>query len=103
MENETITQQHAAFTRGTRKNSRVITRYPHQWKTPNKTRNKTLPSPVVYKIVTQHVALTGSTRKTVTQQHVAFTGGTHKTVTQQHVAFTSGTRKNSLATTRCLH
>jgi len=90
---KTITQQHAAFTGGTRKNSRAITRYPHQWKTSNKTRNKTLPSPVVHKTVTQHVALTGSTRKTVTQQHVAFTGGTLKTVTQQHVAFTNGTRK----------
>ena len=73
---KTITQQHAAFTGGTRK-------YSHA-----KTRNKTLPSPVVHKTVMQHVALTGCTRKTVIQQHAVFT---------------SGTRKNSHATTRCLH
>ena len=41
----------------------------------------------------QHVAFTGSTRKTVTQQHVALTSGTRKTVIQLHAAFTGGTRK----------
>ena len=45
---KTITQQHVAFTSDTRKNSHSTTRHPHQWKTQNKTRNNTLPSPVVH-------------------------------------------------------
>ena len=104
---KTITQQHAAFTGGTRKHSHA------------KTRNKTLPSPVVHKTVMQHVALTGSTRKTVIQQHAVFTSGTRKKQSRNNtlpspVVHTKQLRnntlpspvvraKNSHATTRCLH